>query len=295
MNFDMILVVAGEDYKNLNVVIENSNKYINPSMIYIISPKLDIEKNKKNLQKFTNIFMIDENELIDINLINFDSYSLPGFPNRKFWYYQQFLKMAFSYSKYCVKDYYLIWDADTIPLANLNFTSKENKIYLTISNDEFHKEYFLNIKNLVNQKIKIYKKSFISQHLFVNKEHMVGLINKIGNIDNNKWIDKLLSKLEGHSQSLFSEYETYCNYVINYHTNDYIIRELNWFRYGDALIRKNFLKRDLDKLSRQFNYIAIEKNTTFKRRVKGVLKFYTLSVFYKINLFYKMIANSEKN
>lgn len=257
MKFDMILVVAREDYKILDIVIKNSNKYICPNNIYIITPRKDIDIHKENFADYNNVTFIDEQEIICIDSVDFKKIKLPGFPGRRFWYYQQFLKMAFSYSKYCLNEYYLIWDADTIPLKPLKFISNNNKIFLTTSNNEYHKEYFINIQNILNIKVQIYNKSFISQHLFVKKKHMIELISKIGSIQEHKWIDILLSKLSGKSQSLFSEYETYANFVLNFHRREYEIRTLKWFRRGAFIIKD---VNQIDKFAKYYDFIAYEKS-----------------------------------
>jgi len=264
MIFDMILVVAGEDYRILDIVIRNSNKYICPNNIYIITPKKDINIHKERFLNYPNVIFIDEREIVDIDKIDFEKFNFPGFPNRRFWYYQQFLKMGFSYSKYCKSDYYLIWDADTIPLNPLKFISNDNKIFLTTSDGEYHKEYFINIHKILNKKIQIYHKSFISQHLFVKKEHMINLIKQIGDIEKQEWINSLLSKLSGKSQSLFSEYETYANFVLNFYKDEYVIRKLSWFRRGAYIV--NDINK-IDDFGKYYDFIAYEKSDTsfFKR------------------------------
>ena len=166
--FDLILVVAGKDFQYMDVKLKNIREFINPDIVYIISPRIDIEKNKYRILKNNNkVFMIDENDILDINNINFNNVQIPGMPQRRFWYYQQFLKMAFSYSKYSTKDYYLIWDADTIPLNPIIFFENK-KIHLTINKEEYNEQYHNNIARLFGD-IKMHHKSFISQHLFVKK------------------------------------------------------------------------------------------------------------------------------
>jgi hypothetical protein len=268
MKFNMILVVAGEDYKNIEIVIENSNKYIAPDMIYIITPLECLNKNIYIKNKYQNVNLINENEILPIEQVSFDSIALPGFPNRKYWYYQQFLKMAFSYSKYCNHEHYLIWDADTIPLNKINFISNTEQIYLTTSNSEYHGEYFNNIKKIFKD-INIYEKSFISQHLYVNINHMKEIIEHLGSIENHNWTNNLLSQLSGNSISLFSEYETYCNYVLNKYPDQYKIIKRKWFRRG-AFIVKGI--GNIDNLSEYYDYIAIEK--TDKSIIKKIFFFF---------------------
>lgn len=99
-------------------------KNINPNSIFIIT---DIKKSRfisDKIKKEPVCRILDENKLIDSL-----SYSLvkqylemhASVPQRPGWFLQQFIKMAFSLSPYCKCDYYLSWDADTIPLRRLSF------------------------------------------------------------------------------------------------------------------------------------------------------------------------------
>ncbi len=278
MIFDMVLVVAGEDYRILDIVVRNSNQYICPNNIYIITPKKDIDIHEERFLNYPNVIFIEEKEIVDIDMIDFKKINLPGFPNRRFWYYQQFLKMAFSYSKYCSNEHYLIWDADTVPLNPLEFISNKNKIFLTTSNNEYHKDYFININNILNTKVQIYNKSFISQHLFVKKAHMISLISQCGNTQKHEWIDSLLSKLTGKSQSLFSEYETYANYVLNFYREEYEIRKLKWFRRGAFIVNDI---NQIDKFSKYYDFIAYEKSDS------SIIK----KIFYNLVHFFIVFKN----
>ena len=274
MKFDMILVVTGDDFKNLELVVRNSKLYIKPDKIYIISPLAHINKNIKKFKNEEKLIWVDERDILDIKEINFNQANLLDMPERKFWYYQQFLKMAFSYSSHCLKGHYLIWDADTIPLKKMRFFDENGKIYLTSSKYEYHNDYYHNIKVLLGEDMGIYSKSFISQHLMVSKKDMLSLIERLGSLDNAKWINLLLSKIDGKSQSLFSEYETYCNFVLNEYTNSYNVRELEWFRKGAYLTKVHSVK----KLSKYYFYIAIEKTD------KSIVNFFIYNTIHLLNM-----------
>ena len=261
----MILVVKGEDYKNINLVINNARRFIKPDIIYIITPYEDMIKYNDIIDN-KNFFFINEKLILDINSIDFSNGTIPGMPERRFWYYQQFLKMAFAYSDYCKKNYYLIWDADTVPLKPIDFF-KNDKVYLTISQDEYNNTYFDNIRILLNN-INIYKHSFISQHLMVNKNIMCNLISELGNKDN--WCTNVMNKVKGNRKSVFSEYETYANYVLSRYPEYYEVRSLKWFRHCKEII--NYYK-SIDSLSKYYYFISFEKNKVhFMKKIYYIYK-----------------------
>lgn len=81
------------------------------------------------------------------------------------WYFQQFIKMG--YSHICESDYYLSWDADTIPIRNISMFSNGRPIFDTKT--EYHKPYFDTIYNLLGLK-KIILRSYISEHMIFDKK-----------------------------------------------------------------------------------------------------------------------------
>ncbi|WP_195530580.1 DUF6492 family protein [Phocaeicola vulgatus] len=143
MKFDVIIPVAFKDYFFLERTIPYIIKNINPSSIFIITniKKSRFISNKIKEEPICQI--LDEDKLIS-NL----SYSLvkqylemhTSVAQRSGWFLQQFIKMAFSLSPYCKCDYYLSWDADTIPLRRLSFFRDEHPLFS--QKQERHIPYF---------------------------------------------------------------------------------------------------------------------------------------------------------
>ncbi|MBD3843756.1 MAG: hypothetical protein IE909_18150 [Campylobacterales bacterium] len=254
-SFDAILVVAGDDYKNINVVIESVKKFIEPDIVYIISPYKDLQKNKKNIEVYDFVKLVDENDVLNIQDVNFDDCHIPGMPERRFWYYQQFLKLGFGLTNISTKEHYLIWDADTVPIKEIEFFSNDGRIFLTESDYEYHFDYFKNIKYLLGD-IKLHNKSFISQHLMVNKVHLKSFMRELKKSSDLSWYNFIVSSLRGSSQSLFSEYETFSNYVINRFIENYEVREVSWFRHANCL---NVNVQNLELLASYYSYVSLEK------------------------------------
>lgn len=118
MCFFQRLLDCQEDCFYIHRNIESDN-------IYLITDKHSFGFFSKRFRSRYNISLIDEEEIVA------DRRQLEAIAGRHFtceyrfgWYYQQFLKMEFARSRYA-KDYYLIWDSDTIPLNPVSFLTPE--------------------------------------------------------------------------------------------------------------------------------------------------------------------------
>ena len=160
---------------------------------------------------------------------SFQKRPIPYFPRAFGWYLQQFLKI--EYCRRSAAQYCLVWDADTVPLRAFEFLDATGRIYLTKA-DEFHEPYFHTFKELFGVSAPS-AQSFISQHMFVEcaaMRSMCSLIeerHKVGH-----WTDALGAILEAHPDraNLFSEYETYANYMLLYEPDKVVTRDLPWAR-----------------------------------------------------------------
>ena len=174
--------------------------------------------------------VIDENTLLrGVDRESFQKRPIPYFPRSFGWYLQQFLKI--EYCRQSAAQYCLVWDADTVPLRAFEFLDATGRIYLTKA-DEFHKPYFHTFKELFGVSAQS-AQSFISQHMFVECAAMRSMCllieerHKVGH-----WTDALGAILEGHPDraNLFSEYETYANYMLLYESGKVVTRDLRWAR-----------------------------------------------------------------
>lgn len=180
------------------------------------------------------------------------------------WYYQQFLKMA--YSKVCKDDYYLVWDGDTVPCKYFSmFKEGTNKPYFDLKS-EYHEDYFITLSKLLPGMGKVIRKSFISEHMLMNKEYMLELIDTIeanGNLKGETFYEKIIYAIEPEKlmSNSFSEFETYGTFVAIKHMDAYQLREWHSFRYGgDFFDSKTIDDEDFRWLSRDFGAISFEKD-----------------------------------
>ena len=179
------------------------------------------------------------------------------------WYYQQFLKMQYSFQ--CKDDYYLVWDGDTVPCKQFSMFKAGTDIpYLDLKH-EYHEDYFKTIDKLFPGMHKVIEQSFISEHMLMNCKIMRELIAQIelnDSLKGNKFYEKVIyaitpDKLVSNS---FSEFETYGTYVAYKHLNTYRLREWHSFRYGGEFFHpERMTDEDYRWLSVDFDAISFEK------------------------------------
>jgi len=296
-NYDVVIVSNNDDLKILSKSIRYIIKNLSPNNIIIISPN-----DTNNLQitcDTCNIIHINEDEVfpgMTLAIIKNIMCEISGSNKRAGWYFQQFLKM--SYALMCHDNYYLIWDADTLPLNHISFINNSDKLLFTMKT-EYHKPYFDTINNLFGYH-KAINKSFIAEHMIIDKNIMRELINDIEK--NTKLIGKSfyekimraidMDEIQG---SGFSEFETYGTYVLNNYRNRYQLRELRTCRNAKIILGEIPNEELLDWAKKSYDIISLENsmislpfltNVTHKRRIRRVFSMKFLNYFGTINLFF---------
>jgi hypothetical protein len=175
------------------------------------------------------------------------------------WYYQQFLKMKFS--DFCEDEYYLCWDADTIPLRHIDMFSPEGKPYLDVKT-ELQERYFITVQRLFGFG-KVIEKSFVSEHMLFNKNYMTELIEEIErtSFEGDAFFEKILFAASSDNISLgFSEFETYGTWIGIRHPAAYSLRNWKSFRNTNFFVDINDLTlEDIEWLSKDFDAASFEK------------------------------------
>ena len=183
-----------------------------------------------------NITFINENELgrgLTFERIKYLMMKRGGDLARTGWYFQQFIKMQYSF--YTNDEYYLLWDADTIPVKKIEFFYNDKMLFNLKT--EMCKPYFDLINKLFDSKIKCINKSFISEGMVIKTCIMRELIDSIeskNNLEGILFYEKIMNLISSDiiSKSGFSEFETYGNYVYTYYPNLFKYRPLNTQRHG---------------------------------------------------------------
>lgn len=204
-----------------------------------------------------------------------------GNSQRAGWYFQQFIKMAFSFI--ADGDCYIVWDSDTVPLSDIRYF--EGSQYIFITKKEFHKPYFDTMEKLLGGGIWRYHKtvSFIAENMIIDTAVMKELIKKIEfnkDIPGYSFYEKILNaiNLEDLNQSGFSEFETYGNYVMKFHKEKYKLERKRTLRLGVMLAGLKPKDGQFSWLSKDYDIVTIENKA---KSVKGILWISWFSLFFK--------------
>ena len=154
-----------------------------------------ISPNNTNIANNNNYFIhMNEDQLLPKeDLVNFFLNLGMDDMSRTGWYEQQFIKM--EYSRICKKDYYLLWDSDTIPIRNINMFDNNKPIF--DMRKEHHSPYFNSLNRLIHD-LHFSKFSYISEHMLIKTEYMKNLLDIIENNTNlpgKKYWEKLFYQL----------------------------------------------------------------------------------------------------
>ena len=264
---DIVICVSPKDCFIVKKNIFHIHKTMKYNNIYIITDKCNFRLFSKRFRCKYNIILIDEEHIIpDRNLLETIANQHFTCEYRFGWYYQQFLKIGFSLSEYA-KDFYLIWDSDTIPLNQLSFI-EGNKMIFT-RKTEFHKAYFTTIKALTGYD-KEAEYSFIAEHMVISVSIMLELIQKIeaSDIPGATWYTKIINATPTDDPNGFSEFETYGTFCHHNYPKVFTLRELRTFREGGSIYSRGISRHTLRKLSKNYDTISLESWSTPHKRLR---------------------------
>lgn len=248
-----------------------------------------------------NVSYINEDEVFpDLTIANVRKIkeNISGTSQRAGWYFQQFVKMA--YSMICEDDYYLIWDGDTIPIRQIDFFDDNNHPYLGFRQYEKMDECYTatQLSILPNSELrKTEKKSFIAEHLLVNVSIMRALINAITEkceARKENFFENIMYSIPRNQINLsgFSEFECYASYVLNKYNGTYILRPWRNLRNGKVYLGNYAKDKDFQWVSECFDVITFEDFDSYWlicpliRKIWKDVKFSTIYNF--INPFYML-------
>jgi hypothetical protein len=193
-------------------------------------------------------------------------------PDRAGWYFQQFLKLGLAQTN-LVSDYYLVWDADCLPLRPINNFTSGDKILLD-KTQEYHAPYFETNQKLLglNREVEF---SFISEHMVFEKHIVNEILDKISLIVNDSWWEIIINNVSDQDlgKSGFSEYELYGNYLAKYHPAKFAVRKLHKTRKGTKLFGFDPPESGLKLLALSHDYISFEQ---WQDKIKSPIKRYSL-------------------
>ena len=259
MLFEIIMPIAKQDYEIAAKNIPQLLCCLEPKRITIIACDEVGRSLANDFSESDNIRYINENDVFNgMTFTNIKSYLKKyNSESRTGWYFQQFLKMGYAFL--CDEEYYMSWDADTIPIKKCNMFINERPVFDTKT--EYHKPYFSTIKKLLGIDKQI-ARSYISEHMIFKKSIMLELINKIQYYKRNDWFYNILEAIEESDlmNSGFSEFETYGTYVEKYYKGLYAYRDINTIRNGKCLFKGLPAEEVLEWLSKDYYAISFEKD-----------------------------------
>jgi GT2 family glycosyltransferase len=190
------------------------------------------------------------------------------------WYYQQFLKL--EYARRCDKEYYFMWDGDTVPCGPFSMFADDRKTPYLDTKMEYHHEYFETLAKLFNGAKKVIAPSFISEHMLMRTDIMKAMLDDIeanDELEGKTFYEKILRAIPAHKMqdASFSEFETYGTYVALKYPTAYRLREWHSFRLGAEFFHpEQMTDEDYAWLNKDFQAISFEKNQTVREDHEGL-------------------------
>lgn len=260
--YDIIIPVGKKDVNFVPRVVNLITRCLSGvEHIYILTNQKYIVGISRKLRAYCQCVVLDENNLIEglsfEGVKNLISRHAPQHVSITGWYFQQFLKLGFALSKYS-KEYYLSWDADTLPLAPIAFFERNHILYNPKS--ENHVNYFSTMESLLGFG-HIVDHSFISESMMFSSKIVREMITDIEKapIEGNDWISKIINACDmEQSVQAFSEFETYGNYCAKCYSGLYKPRHLNTFREAGMICGRRISEKRLLKMSFDLDMASFE-------------------------------------
>jgi hypothetical protein len=237
-DIDVLIPVIEKDLQTLPLVVQSIRKNLCHPIIkfVIVAPESQkiISFCKENECSF-----VSENSVLPFQKkdINYKYGEL----DRSGWLFQQFIKLYSD--QICSSSKVLVMDADTILVSPQVFIVEGKTVLL--HSDEHHQPYFDSYQNLFG-KYTSTDLSFVAHQMLFNSSHLEEMRNTIQHRKSCKWYEAIISLIDTNELSIFADYETYGQWMLQNYPNE-IIREY-WFNL--PLYRKHL--HDLNQLENLF-------------------------------------------
>ncbi|MCR5338412.1 MAG: hypothetical protein K6E75_07625 [Lachnospiraceae bacterium] len=269
--YKCILLALESDYRHARNNLINIYERLNPKEIVVIGPSTLLPLIKEDSAATGlggKLNFLDERELlsydeVDRNYRNqmekmcrLHQWREPVI--RTGWYYQQFLKMQYSFIS--EDQYYLSWDIDTLPLVEVEMLHESEKPIFD-TKKEYVPTYFKLTEKLFGFG-KILDDSFVSEHMLFHTSYMQEMIKEIEGlpVDGKKFYEKIISAIEEPNRG-FSEFETYGTWICKRHPSAYVVRDWKSMRNAGLFIEREALtEEDMAYLATGFDAASFEKN-----------------------------------
>lgn len=261
-DFDLYIILKDSEWANAQKNLTFIKKNISCENKFIVSS----DKIKNNIESNGFLFLDENHILEDLSLQNVKNcLKRNGLREENAgWYLQQFIKYSISYISR--NEYYLVWDADSIPLSPIDFFDKNGHPFFNLKREYFN-YYFDFIESSLGIK-KAIDESFISEHMIFNRNLVIEIMKKLERNSNkysgsgeNFWKAIIECDLNNKNvnQRFFSEFETYGTYIEHYYPELYRKRKMKTLRSGATFIGFNFDQNIAEWLAKDFDTISFEK------------------------------------
>ncbi len=246
------------DLPVLEIAVVRLRQYLPFGGLKVVAPNQDCARIASRLEGRANV--IPENDFVpDLTIEKLRGLQIEGFPKVAGWYLQQLLKLQFAFVD-PDDDYYLIWDADTVPLRPLRFFNPAGQMLLTKA-EEYHAPYFATYRSLLGTEPNR-QFSFIAQHMLVQKSVAREMMSRIEQHlpGTGNWAWKLMRALPSTGKNLFSEYETYGHYIKNHYPDRVVFVDRPWQRAITQYTGQPIpTEKKLRDLAERYEYAAFER------------------------------------
>lgn len=265
MKLSLIIPIAKTDAPALKENLPYIKKYIEHNKIYIIGNKAVQELFPDDIE---HINFVDEdcmyNGLSFATVRKLIEKRYPKAVRRTGWYFQQFLKLAFSYIS--ETEYYLTWDSDTVPLHRIEFFNPKGLPYLDcrpyVPEDE---AYFDTIRNIWSDGTvkKSDFNSYITEHMIFSStivKKMLAEIEQNSHLEGMSFYEKIINAIPKGTLNLsgFSEFETYATYLNSRYSSCFELRRWHNLRHGKVYFGSHPSQEQLDWAAKEYDVVSIE-------------------------------------
>lgn len=261
---DVVTTCLRRDLPKLKRASTNLRRFVPMKQLHVITRRDDFDAFRETLG--ADVALLDENEMIPgVTLAALKVIPLAKLSQGHGWYFQQLLKYQFAFRQ-TEDDYYLIWDADTVPLRPMEFFDAEGRMLITKAR-EFHAPYFQTYEKILGRPAQR-EFSFIAQHLLVQKSILRAMLEEIENrfSGNETWPWKIMRNLAGEGSNRFSEFETYGHYMKEKYPERVVFRDLPWLRHGATECGFHPTAADLARLGETYFFASFEESERLHRR-----------------------------
>ena len=250
-NCDVVIMATEKNLALLATVVAFCKANVGPAAIYVVASS----SMQSYIEAISDAEFVDEDTICtDLNYQRVADLieARVGVRERAGWYFQQFLKMAWSAR--CRDGCYIVLDADTIILNKIAY--EEDGKYCFIPKVEYHEPYFATIERLFRGDI--YKKadfSFIAENMIIDRAVMQN-----SEIRGEHFFEKIINAIgeDDLLRSGFSEFETYGNYIYIKYPERIKIRAVRTMRESMQIIGGHPSPEQLEWAAKDYDVIAIE-------------------------------------